>query len=91
MRERVTLDATATIGMTTSTSFRDVLSLLATFGLLCLQLRIEPLIDLPRINLAAAMMVDFCRVASCQLLAQPGITARTPNFRVRGKAEHICS
>jgi hypothetical protein len=77
MRERVTLDATATIGMTTSTSFRDVLSLLATLAWFCFQLRIGPLTD-PRINLAAAMMVDFCRVASCQLLAQPGITARTP-------------
>ena len=46
MRERVTLDATATIGMTTSTSFRDVQSLLATLAWFCLQLRIGPATDL---------------------------------------------
>jgi hypothetical protein len=36
MRERVALDATATIGMTTSTSFRDVLSLFGDLGLVLL-------------------------------------------------------
>jgi hypothetical protein len=50
---------------------RDMQSLVATLAWFCLQLCIGPL-TYPRMNLAAAMMVDFFVLASCQLLGTFG-------------------